>query len=66
MKEDNYIFSGAAEHVPNSTSKDHGCYLLNSNGYIRAMSGPDLVRSSPNLRFYSNSIIEMTFKPFHK
>lgn len=52
--------------MPGSNNKDHGCYLLNSNGYIRSMTGSDMIRSSPNLRFYSNSTLELTFKPFHK
>lgn len=30
------------------------------------MTGSDMIRSSPNLRFYSNSTLELTFKPFHK
>ncbi|CAD8115559.1 unnamed protein product [Paramecium sonneborni] len=66
LQENNFIFTGSAEHMPGSNNKDHGCYLLNSNGYIRSMTGSDMVRSSPNLRFYSNSTLELTFKPFHK
>ncbi|CAD8103215.1 unnamed protein product [Paramecium sonneborni] len=66
LQEDNFIFSGSAEHVSGSHNKDHGCYLLNSNGYIRSMTGQDMSKSSPNLRFYSNSTLELSFKPFHK
>ncbi|CAD8187600.1 unnamed protein product [Paramecium octaurelia] len=66
LQEDNFIFSGSAEHVPGSHNKDHGCYLLNANGHIRSMTGQDMAKSSPNLRFYSNSTLELTFKPFHK
>ncbi|CAD8107128.1 unnamed protein product [Paramecium primaurelia] len=66
LQESNFIFQGSAEHMPGSNNKDHGCYLLNSNGYIRSMTGSDMIRSSPNLRFYSNSTLELTFKPFHK
>ncbi|CAK63136.1 unnamed protein product (macronuclear) [Paramecium tetraurelia] len=66
LQENNFVFTGSAEHMPGSNNKDHGCYLLNSNGYIRSMTGSDMIRSSPNLRFYSNSTLELTFKPFHK
>lgn len=60
------MFSGFAEHVAGpGKSQDHGCYLLNANGHIRSPQN-DMSKSNPSVRFYTNSIIEMTFKPFHK
>ncbi|KAM3128198.1 hypothetical protein pb186bvf_019681 [Paramecium bursaria] len=66
-KSNQFQFSGFAEHIPGpqDQKQQHGCYLLNSNGVIRSPLN-DMIKSTPNLRFYSNSVLELNFKPFHK